>query len=128
MEGVDMKRLTDSIHGKGFCRLVGACEMSCETSCKDCEVLFEIFDKLAEYEDLEEQGLLVKLPCKAGDTIYLVDFDECEYDEATIISIEIGKDGIQINSDYEIGTDLNAKYLFLTKEEAEKKLASMQKG
>lgn len=28
--------------------------------------------KLAEYEDLEEQGLLLKLPCKVGDSIYSV--------------------------------------------------------
>ena len=27
---------------------------------------------LAEYEDLEEQGLLLKLPCKVGDTVYHV--------------------------------------------------------
>lgn len=29
-------------------------------------------EKLAEYEDLEEQGLLVRLPCKVGDTVYRV--------------------------------------------------------
>lgn len=29
-------------------------------------------DKLAEYEDLEEQGKLVKFPCKVGDTVYAV--------------------------------------------------------
>jgi hypothetical protein len=33
-------------------------------------------EKLAEYEDLEEQGLLVKLPCKVGDTLYVIDTDE----------------------------------------------------
>jgi len=27
-------------------------------------------NKLAKYEDLEEQGLLLKLPCKKGDTVY----------------------------------------------------------
>lgn len=27
-------------------------------------------DKLAAYEDAEEQGLLVRLPCKAGDMVY----------------------------------------------------------
>ena len=27
-------------------------------------------DKLAEYEDAEEQGLLLRLPCKIGDTVY----------------------------------------------------------
>lgn len=29
-------------------------------------------DKLAEYEDLEEQGKMLKLPCKIGDTIYVI--------------------------------------------------------
>jgi len=28
--------------------------------------------KLCDYEDLEEQGLLVRLPCKVGDTVYRV--------------------------------------------------------
>ena len=28
--------------------------------------------KLCDYEDLEEQGLLVRLPCKAGDDIYVI--------------------------------------------------------
>ena len=30
----------------------------------------DILGKLAEYEDLEEQGLLLRLPCKVGDTVY----------------------------------------------------------
>lgn len=29
-----------------------------------------ILDRLAAYEDAEEQGLLVRLPCKVGDTVY----------------------------------------------------------
>lgn len=29
-------------------------------------------DKLAEYEDLEEQGKLLKLPCAVGDTVYCI--------------------------------------------------------
>lgn len=29
-----------------------------------------IYEKLRKYEDVEEQGLLVKLPCKVGDTVY----------------------------------------------------------
>lgn len=28
--------------------------------------------KLADYEDLEEQGRLVKLPCNVGDTVYVI--------------------------------------------------------
>lgn len=27
-------------------------------------------DKLGKYEDAEESGLLVKMPCKVGDTVY----------------------------------------------------------
>lgn len=34
-----------------------------------------LIQKLSEYEDLEEQGLLVKLPCKVGDTVYILDRD-----------------------------------------------------
>lgn len=30
----------------------------------------EVTDKLAHYEDLEEQGRLITLPCKIGDTVY----------------------------------------------------------
>lgn len=29
-----------------------------------------VLQKLADYEDLEEQGRLIKLPCKVGDTVY----------------------------------------------------------
>lgn len=36
------------------------------------ELLLEIANRLAEYEDMEEQGLLVRLPCKLGDTVYRV--------------------------------------------------------
>lgn len=32
--------------------------------------------KLAEYEDLEEQGKLLKLPCAVGDTVYVIEVDE----------------------------------------------------
>ena len=33
---------------------------------------YKAADKLATYEDLEEQGRLIKLPCKVGDTVYHV--------------------------------------------------------
>lgn len=35
-----------------------------------------ILEKLAEYEDLDEQNRLIRLPCKVGDTVYLIDRDE----------------------------------------------------
>ncbi len=36
----------------------------------------ELVERLAEYEDLEEQGKLLKLPCAVGDTVYVL--AECE--------------------------------------------------
>lgn len=40
--------------------------------CDNCEIMTSVCQKLGEYEDLEEQGRLVKLPCKVGDTVYHV--------------------------------------------------------
>ncbi len=39
---------------------------------KDGSIIYigSVADKLAEYEDLEEQGKLLKLPCAVGDTVY----------------------------------------------------------
>lgn len=38
----------------------------------DCEEIDAVYRKLKEYEDLEEQGRLVKLPCKVGDVVYRI--------------------------------------------------------
>ena len=58
-------------------------ERACEP---DCEEIDAVYRKLKDYEDLEEQGRLIKLPCKVGDTVYVVTspfnvFDDIEYDE-----------------------------------------------
>ena len=42
-------------------------ERACEP---DCEEIDAVYRKLKEYEDLEEQGRLIKLPCKVGNTVY----------------------------------------------------------
>lgn len=36
----------------------------------------DILGRLAEYEDAEEAGLLVWLPCKVGDTVYIYSHDK----------------------------------------------------
>ena len=38
----------------------------------NCEEGYCAMEKLADYEDTEEQGRYVKLPCKVGDTVYLI--------------------------------------------------------
>ena len=46
-------------------------------SCKKCaeehDQLVEWLEELKEYRDLEEKGLLLKLPCKVGTVAYLID-------------------------------------------------------
>lgn len=39
--------------------------------CFEEERGYRVFEKLADYEDAEEQGLLVRLPCKVGDIVYV---------------------------------------------------------
>lgn len=43
----------------------------CIKSAEDCEQLAEWLEKSKEYQHLEEQGRLIKLPCKVGDTVYV---------------------------------------------------------
>jgi hypothetical protein len=48
-----------------------------------------ILEKLAEYEDLEEQGRIIKLPCKVGDTVWDNDYGRpCAY---TITAFSFGE-------------------------------------
>ena len=94
----------------------------------------EIYRKLAEYEDLEEQERLIKLPCKIGDKVYLL--SGCGYDQGyKITSItyydddEIQDCEFGIESDDRFGRcdsfelDDIGKTVFLNKHERNKKLA-----
>ena len=48
-----------------------------------------LIKKLGEYEDLEEQGRLIKLPCKVGDTVWDNDYGRpCAY---TITAFSFGE-------------------------------------
>ena len=88
--------------------------------------------KLAEYEKAEEEGRVMILPCKAGDTVYII-FDKkiyegkCngfEYDRImsdwfiNIKTPDLGKT-------FEIFGDIG-KTIFFKKEEAEKALKEME--
>ena len=86
----------------------------------------KIVKKLAEYEDLEEQGLLLKLPCKVGDTVYYIDDYEIYSDKVN--SIEIRKE----NGEYifciawmDYKTEDFGKTVFLTREESGQALRQM---
>ena len=106
-----------------------------------CYSTRRIIERLAEYEDLEEQGLLLRLPCKVRDIIYvngILGVGEVEeykvirvdyhsnlatkrsefYIEALLVSNPENSIGFY---DKEIG-----KTVFLTKAEAEQKLKEME--
>ena len=51
--------------------------------------ILNVATKLKEYEDLEEQGRLLKLPCKVGDTVWDNDYGRpCAY---TITAFSFGE-------------------------------------
>lgn len=85
----------------------------------------ELLEELKSYKDLEEQGLLVKLPCPIGTTTW----DICGMDirENVVSGIEYCKDGkwfLWANEDEWLGE--LGELVFFTREEAEKKLEEMK--
>ena len=93
-----------------------------------------IYEKLRKYEDVEEQGLLLKLPCKVGDTVWFVGNKFVnDYEIRRFIVGEIGIDAIQVaktirGTDYwnSFSIDDIGKTVFLTQAEAEQKLKEMK--
>ena len=92
-------------------------------------------EKLAQYENLEEQGLLLRLPCHIGDIIYEPTNRNTinEYKVTGIrkelfalwIEWELEK-GFVYQSIYGVEVEDIGKTVFLTKEEAERKLKEME--
>ena len=102
-------------------------------------------EKLAEYEDLEEQGLLVRLPCKVGDMLWYNILGYTESYEIKAFSygycdgyIEAGEeigDEIIFYCENHTGSIIGSfpmsgigKIVFPTREEAEKKLEAIKKN
>lgn len=42
----------------------------------DCEHFYKVFMRLKKYEDAEEQGLLIRLPCKVGEFVWVAKHGE----------------------------------------------------
>ena len=113
--------------------------------CDTCEVKM-LFNRLKEYEDAEEQGLLLRLPCKVGDKVYVVgtkcmadqepsddwcivhDCDECVYDKEHIMfETKATPHTLFLMLGKEDKYWIFGETVFLTKEEAEQALARMEK-
>ena len=110
----------------------------------DCGIVEDMVKKLVDYEDLEEQDRLIKLPCKVGDTVWDNDcgrpcaytitafsFGECEEyicepvtTKETVFYYANSSGSITGSfAESEIG-----KSVFLTKSEAEAKLKELRGG
>ena len=92
-------------------------------------------ETLKKYEDLEEQGRLIKLPCKVGDTVYAIGFNNNKpiIYESVVLRILITEKEIVFNvkvDEFEINSQLKqsmfGKTVFLTQAEAEQKLKEME--
>lgn len=106
---------------------------------KECMFKYAVAERLAKYEGLEEQGKLIKLPCAVGDILYTNFSVQGWYFREKnkpyeIKVVFIGINGVDnfINVAYENGnmwqfnfSDIG-KRIFLTKEEAKKKLEEME--
>lgn len=141
-----MERLTeDSVTGETY---IKQCASSCPydgnfCGTDECPVLNAVADKLGEYERAEEHGLLVRLSCKVGDTVWDNDFGYPEPYEIKAFSYGYCDSYVEPG----IGTEDEIIFYyenytrsitgafpmseigktFLTREEAEKKLEEMKK-
>jgi hypothetical protein len=116
-------------------------ERACEP---DCEEIDAVYRKLKEYEDLEEQGRLIKLPCKVGDMLYYPDKEFNIIIPMRLTEIVIKFNGLDTSScqydcssfdecgdvyeEYEFDTNDFGKSVFLIKSEAEAKLKELRGG
>lgn len=132
-----MERLTQRLENKGTVVFTqGKYEetIPAEMAVNETRIVLK---KLCDYEDLEEQGLLVRLPCKVGTEVFCFFPGDSHYTKCQIKKIEIcssifgnicyfaepvrQKGYCCRYFDYEFG-----KFLFLTREEAEKKLKELR--
>ena len=126
-----MERLTeDSVTGETY---IKQCASSCPydgdfCGTDECPVLNAVADKLGEYERAEEQGLLMRLPCKVGDSVFIIVGKDIS--KQGIRKIEISDNGIIFKTNRQkriFNVSEFGKTIFLTREEAEKKLKEMKR-
>lgn len=99
--------------------------------------LKRLCDKLRDWQQADQDGRRVVLPCKVGDTVYFT--VESRWDSATIEHIEVWSSGVRFFwVQYDVGPETNelwddgdfemediGKTVFLTRQEAE---AAVEKG
>lgn len=95
--------------------------------------VYNAISLLEEYEDLKEQDILIKLPCKVGSTVYIANYDTHTITEGEVWKIGIHKAAIMlhiyIGNRIEEVINMNnfGKTAFLTRAEAERALKEVEK-
>lgn len=124
-----MERLTEVTIEDGV-KLYDISSELCLSKTTHGEKIAAILKKLAEYEGLEEQGRLLKLPCKVGDTVYYINPDKNTINELVVYGFDI-RPLQRFVYDY-MGARLNfnqfGKTVFLIESEAEAKLKELRGG
>ena len=93
------------------------------------KTLDQIAEKLTNMEQMEEQGLLVRLPRKVEDSVFIIVGKDIS--KQGIRKIEISGNGIIFKTSRQkriFNVSEFEKSVFLTREEAEKKLEEMKNG
>lgn len=131
-----MERLTDrNADGNYFYpKCFEKCDgLGASRKCDNCEITTSICEKLGKYEDLEEQGRLVKLPCKVGDKVYGLSMGKIIRLTVNEISIFCMKGEKIINAKCQNNDEFRnyvemefGKTVFHTKSEVEQKLKEME--
>lgn len=122
-----MERLTNGIE---YCKL--HCDFGKSNECffQDKSKCYEknIYEKLREYEDLDEQGLLLRLPCKVGTKVYAINpiIDYGKVGDEAIYYYSIIEREFQIYMMMDYGKLVFGRNVFLTQAEAEQKLKEME--
>ena len=90
----------------------------------DADEIDDIYFRLKEYEDAEEQGLLVRLPCAIGSIVWEV--SNIGTNEWEVVDFDIRNEQITLSrwSGQYFEPDISefGKTIFLTRQEAEKAL------
>lgn len=99
----------------------------CIKCAEEYEQFAEWLEELKSYKDLEEQGLLVRLPCKVGDSVFIIVGKDIS--KQGIRKAEISDNGIIFKTNRRkriLNVSELGKTVFLTREEAEKKLEEIR--
>ena len=89
----------------------------------------QCFEKLADYEDAEEQGLLLRLPCPIGGTIWHWVYPTIVHEDGSTRTVCDKKRAVVKPMKFALcHLDSFGDLYFLTKEEAEAALQAMKEG